>query len=579
MKSSVKLFIVCSLLFFVCSCGVQKTGKREEKFSFSSKEQELEYYYAFTEATKQAMFSNYKDAINLYNKCLKYNPNSAATHFQLSNIYFRMGELELAKIFGQKAIKRDDRNIWYYLHLASIYQIQRNIDSTIVVYEKIVDLDKSKTEYLFNLALLYNEKGDYEKALKAIKKVETESGVSERMIYLKHDLYSKLGKRKDAIKELANGIGQFPENINLYGLLAEYYAEIGEYENADSLYECILKKDSVNMNVKLSYADYLLGMGRKDCAFKLYQSTIEDNDISASDKIKIIIPMINDDKIFNNSVGELGSLTEKLKERYLNNEEVRFVCIDFNIKAGNYKNASEDLQFVVNKEPGNLNAWKQLVYIENFISNYDSVISYSDKALNIFSEEVTFFIMKGLALLQKGENSNAIDVLLESQRYALRKEEKIQIYGYLGELYRNIGNNDQSDNFFEKALEMDKENILIRNNYSYYLALRDTALKKAERLSRLTIEKEPDNATYLDTYAWIIFKMGKAKQALKYIERAVKYDNAGNTEIFEHYGDILFKLSRYGEAIEIWNRIFEKDASNLQLREKLVKAKDLIKEK
>ena len=577
MKYIVRLIFIFFVLIIGYSCGFRKIGKKENNYPFSSQEQELEYYYAFTEATKQAMFNNYKDAINLYSKCLKYNPASAATHFQLSNIYMRLGEIEIAKDFARKAIERDDNNIWYYLHLATIYQMQRNIDSTIVIYEKIVDLNEYKTEYLYNLALLYKEGKYYDKALRIVKRIESSTGVNERIIYLKHDLYSKLGKRKDAIKELKDGIGYFPEDINMYGLLAEYYSEVGELEEAENVYLQILKKDSTNGKVILSYADYLMGIGRIEKAFGFYQDAIDDPEMIINDKLMIIASLINDEEIFKHAEGYLLALINRLQKNYSDNLDVRLLRIDFNIKANHYEDARDDLKYIIKERPDNINAWRQLIYIENFMNMYDSVIYHAQMAHDIFSEEITFYIIEGLAWLQKGENNKAIDVLLKGEQYSVKADEKEQVYGYLAELYRNVGNNVLSDDYFEKALEIDENNVLLRNNYSYYLALRDTLLRKAEGLSRFTIEREPSNPTYLDTYAWILYKMGKYKSALNYIERAVKNDDGNNTEILDHYGDILSGLKKYEKALNIWNKIIELDGSNNILEEKILKTKSLIK--
>lgn len=577
MKYFIQILIVLLAGIMGFSCGNKRISTHKKIEYFSNQEQELEYYYAFTEATKQAMFNNYKDAINLYMKCLKYNPGSAATYFQLSNIYMRLGEMEIAKEYAGNAIKKDNKNIWYFLHLASIFQMQRNIDSTIMIYEKIVDLDEEKIEYVYNLALLYKEAGDYEKALKTIKKIENSIGVNERIIYLKHDLYSKLRRKKEAIRELREGIDYFPENINMYGLLAEYFTEIGEFEEAENIYHEILKKDSANSKVILSYADYLIGLKREDKAFVYYQKAMEDQDMNLNDKLMIVASLMNDEAIFKSSHNHIKNLIDRLTISYTNNIEVRLLRIDFNIKDNHYDEASEDIKYIIYKKRDNINAWKQLIYIENYLNHYDSVIYYADSAIKVFKEECAFYIMEGLAWLQKGETRRAINILLEGDKYAVATEDKVQIYGYLAELYRNTGDNTLSDDYFEKALKLDQYNVLLRNNYGYYLALRSEELKKAQKLSKYTIEMEPSNATYLDTYAWILYKMGKYKDALKFIERAIKYDSGNNTEIMDHYGDILMGMTKYEKAISIWQKLLDLDGNNQILREKINKARDLLR--
>ena len=110
------------------SCRTLHIFRDDGTSPFLSQEKELEYYYAFTEATKQVIFNNFNEAIILYNKCLKYNRQSSAVYFQLSNIYVRIGNLNLAKDYAKKAIEIDKHNKWYLLNLASIYQLQRNLD-------------------------------------------------------------------------------------------------------------------------------------------------------------------------------------------------------------------------------------------------------------------------------------------------------------------------------------------------------------------------------------------------------------------------------------------------------------------
>ena len=97
------------------------------------------------------------------------------------------------------------------------------------------------------------------------------------------------------------------------------------------------------------------------------------------------------------------------------------------------------------------------------------------------------------------------------------------------------------------------------NNYAYYLSEEKLDLKKAESLSAKTIEKEPKNSTYLDTYAWIFYQQGNYSLAKFYIERAL--DNIESEKdsgvISEHYGDILWKTGDAVKALEMWKKSFE----------------------
>ena len=110
---------------------------------------------------------------------------------------------------------------------------------------------------------------------------------------------------------------------------------------------------------------------------------------------------------------------------------------------------------------------------------------------------------------------------------------------------------------------------MILNNYGYYLSLREVELEKAEKMSRITIIAEPDNPTYLDTYAWILYKSGKKELALEYIEKAIQSGGNEDPDILEHCGDILFALDRKEEALVYWKKALEVGSESEELAGKI----------
>ena len=96
-------------------------------------------------------------------------------------------------------------------------------------------------------------------------------------------------------------------------------------------------------------------------------------------------------------------------------------------------------------------------------------------------------------------------------------------------------------------------------------------LEKAEEMSRITIETEPENATYLDTYAWILFKAGKLELAKEYIEMAIRFGGDSDPDILEHCGDIMYALERNAEALEFWNKAKAAGGESERLDGKIMK--------
>ena len=93
------------------------------------------------------------------------------------------------------------------------------------------------------------------------------------------------------------------------------------------------------------------------------------------------------------------------------------------------------------------------------------------------------------------------------------------------------------------------------NNYAYYLSLLNLKLELAEKMSGTVIQNNPDNATYLDTYAWVLFKKKDYRLAKFYIESAINNDKESSAVLIEHYGDILYLNS--GDWVESLSALTE----------------------
>ena len=112
----------------------------------------------------------------------------------------------------------------------------------------------------------------------------------------------------------------------------------------------------------------------------------------------------------------------------------------------------------------------------------------------------------------------------------------------IGDCWHSLGNDKKAFKAYDKVLRINPEYLPVLNNYAYYLSLTGKKLKKAERMSRVTVEKEPDNATFLDTYAWILHLMGRDKDAKPFFKHAMIYGGKDSKVILSHYAEVLEAL-------------------------------------
>ena len=126
---------------------------------------------------------------------------------------------------------------------------------------------------------------------------------------------------------------------------------------------------------------------------------------------------------------------------------------------------------------------------------------------------------------------------------------------------------------FYSIMGYNPSNIGTLNNYAYYLSVERRDLDKAEEMSYKTVKAEPNNATYLDTYAWILFEKGNYAEARIYIDNAMKSDEEKSDVVVEHCGDIYFMTGDVEGALKYWKKALEMGSESKTLKEKIEKKK------
>jgi len=553
----IKLLIGIGIVFIFIACGsVKKVSKSKDDNI------ELEFYTLFIDATKFAVQGDYKKAVAYYKECIRRFPEKAASYYQISNIYLSASDIETAKKYARRSAEIDDKNKWYLLHLANIYQFENNLDSVIYLYEKITKISNSQ-EYRYNLSVFYAQNGEYKKSMKVIKDLEREMENTKEILILKHRNYDALKMRDSALVQLESLVKIFPDEFENYGLLAEYLSELKMFEYAQNVYKDLLEIEPESGLANISYGDFFLQQEIKDSALIYYKRGFESDDILLVDKLGIIFKYLYDPVVLKEDTIFVEALIEVLKNNYTDSK-IYTLSAEYYVKRKKYNDAAEELKKAIEMGSNEYIVWEQFIMLNNYLKNYKEVENYYEEAIRKFSDKSRIYVYSVYSLYENGKYDSALSICDSALKLDnIDKSDKIQILNVMADVYRVKKNYSESDSLFEKLLILDSENMIIRNNYSYYLSLRSENLERAEELSKVTIKAEPENATYLDTYGWIMFKMGKEKEAKKYVEEAIKRGAFNNGEVLDHYGEIMRKLLRCGEAIEAWREAIKYDSENI----------------
>ena len=205
----------------------------------------------------------------------------------------------------------------------------------------------------------------------------------------------------------------------------------------------------------------------------------------------------------------------------------------------------------------------------------DVVMNFCDVVSSHEPQLAQAYAQKSIGYFWMGFNDEALDVLSRGLRNVTADLDKASLYNLRGDFYHTLGERERMYADYDSTLIYDPGNINVLNNYAYYLSVEGRDLKKAQAMSAKTLEAEPLNATYLDTYAWILFKMKKYNEALGYMEKALRYLDRDNPEIYEHYGDVLFMCGEKEKALENWHKAVQFNSTSPTLDQKIKQQKYL----
>ncbi len=267
-------------------------------------------------------------------------------------------------------------------------------------------------------------------------------------------------------------------------------------------------------------------------------------------------------------------LFKKLETNYPKDPDIHLVGGDLFLLLEKNEDARTEYSKAVRNGANSFEVWQNLLFLETQANLPDSVIVHAEQALELFPNQAMIYYFNGVAHLRKKNYKEATQTLEQSKKLSVNNPNLLgEIDSMLGDAYNALADNEKSDKAFEDALALNPANDYVLNNYSYFLALRKVNLDKAEKMASLLIKNHPDNSSYLDTYAWVLYHMeNKYREAKKVMEKAL---NAGqvNAVHYEHYGDILYQLGDIDEAVAQWQKAKSLNQNSEVLNKKITNRK------
>lgn len=459
----------------------------------------------------------YDMALKYLSKVNELKPNHLPSLELTSDILFFQYDYKNGLEIQEKILKLNpskDKK----LELARYYEFY-DINRSIELYEEVLD-STEYTMYAKSLTKLYEEVKDTSKLVKVLN------------IQYNQTKNNKIAQR---IFNIYLNQNDFVSATKLVNSLDEHL----EYNNLRSYYHILLnemlRNSELLYNEKDYYINFISGIDNQfntECDLNILKFLIdyEYNHLFYKEKVGNTKTKAKDLKILE----KLSINTEKFLERLLKN------C---------YTNTDIISRFC-------------LFLFNN--GEYDFLLNTLNKVEPVFKNDFRIDYFYSLYHYEKNELENSKNHLL----LGLNKSENNAILlTQLGLIYDRLENVDSSDYYYLKVISIDSNYSLANNNYAYSLSKRNKNLELAERLSLKSLENDPNNPSYLDTYGWILYQRGNYQSALEYILKSINQGES-TAEVYEHAGDIYLKLNDIKNALMYYNKSIELD-KNERIIEKI----------
>ena len=517
------------------------------------------------EAKTQSELGNDKEAARIYHRLLKQDPNYAAAYYEMGGMLYVDGMMDSAAFYTEKAYNLSPKNVWYKLQLSDIYKKLQRIDEAAKVSEELVAEHPEVLEYYYELANVYLAAKQVEKAIGVFNRLEKRVGVSEEVSLQKQRLWEMINKPDKAIKEIEQLAKAYPNDKKYNSILAELFMSKKDYDKAYSYYKKVLETDPNDDYIHISLANYYKLTNQPKKAFEELKLGFANNKLTSKEKTQILTSFYTSEEFYGTYSKYAYELVDMIMVNNPDSLSLSLFYGDVLMRQGKYKEAAYQLNNYLKMDSSEFDIWEALLMCESEIENNDDrLLSLCDRVINLFPTHPLPYYLKGFITYQKNDYKEAIKTLQEGEKWVgSNKHLAPEFWAILGECFYRINDYESCYKYYDKYLENKPGEVGILNNYAYYLSERNEKLEKAEQMSKITIEAEPKNPTFLDTYGWIMFKMGRYKEAETYIRRAIDNDKEPSATLYEHYGDTMYKLDRPDEAKKYWQKALDVNNENI----------------
>jgi tetratricopeptide (TPR) repeat protein len=498
----------------------------------------------------------------LLNQALKLNPNAPEAVFDMAACVSQgnvMDEETVTELFD-KAVKLTKGKNPYYLETYAEYLTYRQMfERAVPLWEKLTN-DENKRENAYRmLVTCYDRLGRNEDMLHVLETWTKVEGGSEYVEVMRMKTLNRLGRYNEAITIADKLAEENPSNEYYAAARAESLLESGDTAQAGQEARKLKEKYPQSPSVQVLLIHYLNETKQRDQMLKAVADVILNDDQEMGLRTSMMQSLMSDVRSPEEEK-QVVQVFDSLMTQPLEDASLPELYIHYLVS----KHAPDSaympaMRRMIDIDPSDNSARLMMVQDALNRKDYGETITQCREGIRYNPKNLIYYHIGGGALYQEKRYEESLVLFKQGLPFVKDTKELETVsnfYSSYADALHETGHRDEAYALYDSALVYNPVNTVALNNYAYFLSLDGIRLDYAREMSSKVLEIEPNNPTYIDTYAWILFLNKDYNEALSYIDKALEKvnDEPGDGSLYEHAGDIYYHLDKRTEALRFWRK-------------------------
>lgn len=540
---------------------------------------ELKADYIFMEALRQHAIDKEDAYYDLLSRAYQLDPSNSDVGFFLG-YYTVMTSGDDSTMFknGYDQMKRhfNEAPADFYSNFVygSINDRLGSRDEALKVWTTLDSIYPHKMEISYKLAEALASSGDSSKIARAIgvyDRIEKTQGKNIPLTTSKIRAFLSSQDTASIYKEVYSLLKSAPHSVENNVFAGNVFAMFSDNDSALSYFDKACDLDSTSGLAYYSRANFYKSIGDSVNYDKEVFRALSRESLELDAKLELLTGYIRELYDDPSQQGRIQELFATLLDQHPHEVDIHDLYCSYLIAIEDYAGAAEQLGYALDIDPSSEERWRTLLSLYMQADDYAKSAEKGETALRYHPSSAMIHLMLGTDYNLMKEYDKALSNLNKAMELtdSVDYEAVSQIMSSMGDVYYAKGDRDSAFVYYDKAISIDPDNLLALNNCAYYLAVEGRDLDKAEEMSARTIKERPDDATSLDTYAWVMFRKKNYTEAMAYIDKAIANSEDPSEELYHHAGDIYFMNGEPQKALEFWEKALALDPDNELLQRKV----------